>query len=784
MADTKAVLFEDGKFQAVGNNGQVVANGKLYFYESITGDKVDTFTTSTMETKNTWPIVLSASGKGDVYVTDGQFDVTLQDKNGVTVWTINNYIPAGGGTALASTATTPTKEEFVGIIGNSLILDETPLSTVDVHKNGLKLNTDEYALDGKTIVFVDALIATDEIVVEFSKNIAIGANLGLIYTVDTIALFKTMLFVSDMVHVKGYYAKTDEAFGSNFFKLKGVKTSEVDNGGTIQIATINSVEYVYELSYDGPINVKWFGALGDGNIVNKTTNLTAFNNAIQASLSGGEVYVPSTGDVYYIDTSLGRDVTTILVGNPLKLNIEGQIKASDTLYLASGLRSTIINVTADNVTISGSGSIHGEGTVDGAIEGGYDSNPTLIHVTGDSFKYSGLHMYKYPKIGIVLNGKDGSITNSSFYGGYPAHVPGDTTYFAIQTGVLGTGGQIDSNHFIEDPSDSGKHVNSILSQSDDLTISNNVCNSMWEKLCYINSDNAIVTGNLIDGEGDCLTAPIRFQGDNYTCTGNNITGCTGGVQSYGVGLIDGNTILDFTQVGISCFVPFDDGVVSNNIIKGNDIDTVSGVAVYTSDVTGSQTANQNRIKITDNNITGIPTIGGSFPVHLNAISPYNVYYTDVDKNTIKGGTIGIYDVRGIANTISGNTVLNAVTPLAELNSAFNNWLNNKCRLGTNIGISGRDATSYGEGNSYTNTPLFGSKTLNAAASTLAGHDGVASDALFVVTPKTAQAAVQTASPGAVWGNLAGGAALPDFYLTTADNLAAVGDETWSYRIIQ
>jgi hypothetical protein len=48
MAETKAVIFSDGKFQAIGNSGEVVPYGKLYFTDADSGNKITTYTNSVM----------------------------------------------------------------------------------------------------------------------------------------------------------------------------------------------------------------------------------------------------------------------------------------------------------------------------------------------------------------------------------------------------------------------------------------------------------------------------------------------------------------------------------------------------------------------------------------------------------------------------------------------------------------------------------------------------------------------------------------------------------------
>ena len=110
----------------------------------------------------------------------------------------------------------------------------------------------------------------------------VAINKDLTVTVDTLADLKNISYPAITVWASGYHAKNDGSFGSHIFRLKGVKTTETDNSGTVIIATIGGTDYVYELQYDGPVNVKWFGAKGDG----ATDDTVAIQNTINfASLN-------------------------------------------------------------------------------------------------------------------------------------------------------------------------------------------------------------------------------------------------------------------------------------------------------------------------------------------------------------------------------------------------------------------------------------------------------------------------------------------------------------------
>lgn len=91
----------------------------------------------------------------------------------------------------------------------------------------------------------------------------VAINKDLTVTVDTLADLRSISYPANTVWASGYHAKNDGAFGSHIFRLKGVKTTETDNGGTVIVATIGGTDYVYELQYNGTVNIKWFGAKGD-----------------------------------------------------------------------------------------------------------------------------------------------------------------------------------------------------------------------------------------------------------------------------------------------------------------------------------------------------------------------------------------------------------------------------------------------------------------------------------------------------------------------------------------
>jgi hypothetical protein len=184
-------LYTDGVFQGIDNGGQVVGLGTLKFTHSSTGLDALTYQDSSLTIPNTNPINLTASGKAEVYLANGTYDVVLKDSLGVVVWSETDFI---------------------------YNLETTVQDLEDIKDDVTK-------------------------------------------DVDTIADLRLLDEISNTVRVSGHTTKNDGAFGSHIFRLKGVKTTEVDNNGTIIIVTVGGIDYVYELQYD---------ATGYGNTYNRS----------------------------------------------------------------------------------------------------------------------------------------------------------------------------------------------------------------------------------------------------------------------------------------------------------------------------------------------------------------------------------------------------------------------------------------------------------------------------------------------------------------------------------
>lgn len=92
---SKALLFTDGYFQPLDNDGNIVPGGTLTVLNAIDGTTTTLYTNSSMTTTQSNPVSLDGAGRAQIFMEPGYYIVTLKDADGATVWTITDYLPGG-----------------------------------------------------------------------------------------------------------------------------------------------------------------------------------------------------------------------------------------------------------------------------------------------------------------------------------------------------------------------------------------------------------------------------------------------------------------------------------------------------------------------------------------------------------------------------------------------------------------------------------------------------------------------------------------------------------------
>lgn len=271
-------MFTNGNYQAIGNDGLVVPLGTLKFTFTSTGLDAITYKDSALTIANDNPILLSSSGKADVFLADGIYDIVLKDANGAVI------------------------DSAVGFKNDLSNISEKLLLKADIVATAVPL--------------------------------------------DTLADLRALDFPYPTVRLSGYHTKNDGAYGSNIFRLKGVKTTEIDYGGTIIIVTINAVDYVYELESQ-KLHITYFGAIAydtKAEAVAGQDSYFAFENAIKSLATiGGTIELP-LGYVKTLSTIQDDITAPTESGKPILLIGQGasEVDGEGSIILTQGAMTGIL----------------------------------------------------------------------------------------------------------------------------------------------------------------------------------------------------------------------------------------------------------------------------------------------------------------------------------------------------------------------------------------------------------------------------------------------------------
>ena len=231
-------------------------------------------------------------------LTDGN---QLNDRIANPVWSTTSAISATpGGTMLNSASITDTITNITtaSAPGAGVVLPQALLGTVLIVSNNSGNDVRVFAEGDSTIDGLAGVIGlilgkgTTAIFTAVATKewtwLNTSANAG-ITTVENIAnLRATTVDLYSTMLVDGYYTPGDGG-GGYFYGVTGAAPGTyVDNGGTIIVPGDGSSAWLRASEW--PLDVRWFGAKGDGS----HDDSAAIQNAINAvGASGGSVYVPS-----------------------------------------------------------------------------------------------------------------------------------------------------------------------------------------------------------------------------------------------------------------------------------------------------------------------------------------------------------------------------------------------------------------------------------------------------------------------------------------------------------
>jgi hypothetical protein len=519
-------------------------------------------------------------------------------------------------------------------------------------------------------------------------------------------------------------------------------------------------------------------------------NMAALKAAIAATPVGGTLVIPPVtgGGVYAIDTSGGLSAAAVL-DKKMTLQIDGTLQSSDGAMGANP--PYIFKVTGDEVTITGKGCLKGSGAIDDTNAGDETTFPGLIYVTGDKFTLTLAMIDTPPKLGVLLyDCYDAVVSVPRWKGGVVTYTPGNTAYF----GVRATGGgrhKIVGNNWERDATD-GRFITGVFSggiagNSADLFIEGNTAD-VHEKLAYLYGDRHTVVGNRVREAPQ--TDIIRIHGSYNKVLGNYGYNIKAGVNVFDgvMNEVSDNTFLKVHQIGVwvaKSVVGYSGGfggtrIRGNKIIAGAEggysLNLQDGIRVEVDGVTSTD------LDISGNYVQGFAPDAGQGLIRVRAVAPYAVTDSRITGNLVSDSTRnGIVIDRVTHSEIAHNQGRNLSEYfLAEvIDSGYNLFLHNSGQTLGSIGIQGLAATSYGEGNRYTEASLTGTATLSVAASHAVNHDGVAPNALILIVPTNAAAAAAIASKGllpAVSG--------VDLTIATGDGSNWGGTETVRYQLVQ
>lgn len=307
------------------SNGDPLAGGKVYTYESGTVTPLATYTDAGGLTPNANPVILDSRGQADIWLGPGIYTFLVKDADDVeqpdgaddiagvnnSATTVYNY-----GTTNAQDSTVKAELQKTAYVSSwptlnlaladlgateaTLVIDAPTTLTADlVVPSTLTLEKKRAGVISGAFTFSSLGSITCEIGELFASDVIISGDLKYNNTpnVETIAALRLVDGNQNQtVSMSGYYAAGDGGGGSFYWDAA---STEADNGGTIiKVTAVTTGRW--KRIYSGAVDVKWFGAKADG----VTNDRPFIQNAVDFLIeeAAGTLFF-STG-IYILDTSV------------------------------------------------------------------------------------------------------------------------------------------------------------------------------------------------------------------------------------------------------------------------------------------------------------------------------------------------------------------------------------------------------------------------------------------------------------------------------------------------
>jgi len=164
--------FTLGHFQGIDNEGLVVPYGKLYFTDVFTGSPIITYKESGLEIENTHPVILTATGKADIFLASGEYDIVFKDADDQVIWSVENFVPVGLGDYSAW------REDFTAEYAQTdfVATRDVDSNTLVYHEGLLLTETDDYTVIPDNTIRLLVAASLDDQVTLFGAAVTIDSS--------------------------------------------------------------------------------------------------------------------------------------------------------------------------------------------------------------------------------------------------------------------------------------------------------------------------------------------------------------------------------------------------------------------------------------------------------------------------------------------------------------------------------------------------------------------------------------------------------------------------------